>query len=85
MVIWDPYQIQWKFIKFYYHLEGHVFKLGLVDTAGCNRGKQASEMDSHVLCDCELVAVLSFRQPSNQFSQPGYFPNISFSKELGFV
>jgi hypothetical protein len=33
------------------HLKGHLFKLGLVDSPGYDRCKQASETALHVLCD----------------------------------
>ena len=39
------------------HLEGHLFKLELVDRPGCDRCKQAIEMTSHVLCNSEAAAV----------------------------
>jgi hypothetical protein len=35
------------------HLKGCLFKLGLVNSPECDRCKQASEIASHVLCDCE--------------------------------
>jgi uncharacterized metal-binding protein len=43
------------------HLKEHLCKLGLVKSPGCERCKQASEMASHVLCDCEAPAALRFR------------------------
>jgi hypothetical protein len=41
----------------HYYLKGHVFKLGLVDSPRCDRCIQASEMASHLLCDCEAMGV----------------------------
>jgi hypothetical protein len=45
-------------LKGWWHLKGHLFKLGLVNSSECNRRKQASEMASHILCDCEALATL---------------------------
>jgi hypothetical protein len=39
-------------------LTGHVFTTDLVDSTVCDRYKQTSETVSHVLCDCEALAVL---------------------------
>jgi hypothetical protein len=47
----------------HYNLKGHLFKFGLVESPQHNRCKQASEMVSHVLCDWEALAVLTFRTP----------------------
>jgi hypothetical protein len=41
----------------HYHLKGHLFKLGSVNSPECDRCKRASETASHVLCDCEALAV----------------------------
>jgi hypothetical protein len=48
------------------HLKGHLFKLGQVNSPECNRCKQASEMASHILCDCEALATLRFRHLGHQ-------------------
>jgi hypothetical protein len=40
------------------HLKGHLLELGLVNSPGCNRCKQASETATHILCDCEVLATL---------------------------
>jgi hypothetical protein len=67
------------------HLKGHLFKLGLVHSPGCDRCKQASEMASHVLCDDEAVTVLRFRHRGHHFLKKGDFTEISISKVLHFV
>ena len=67
------------------HLKGHLFKLGLVNSPEYNRCKQASEMASHVLCDCEALATLRFRHLGHHFMKPGDFEDISVSKILHFV
>jgi hypothetical protein len=43
------------------HLKEQLCKLGLVKSPECERCKQASETASHVLCECEALAVLRFR------------------------
>jgi hypothetical protein len=67
------------------HLKGHLFKLGLLNSPDCNRCKQASEMASHVLCDCEALATLRFRHLGHHFMKPGDFEDISVSKIPHFV
>jgi hypothetical protein len=37
-------------------IEKDVSKLGLMDSPACDRHKQASDMASHILCDCQAVA-----------------------------
>jgi hypothetical protein len=66
------------------HLKGHLFKLGMVNSPKCNRCKQASEMASNVLCDCEALATLRFRHLGH-FIKPGDFEDISVSTILQFV
>jgi len=43
------------------HLNGHLFKLELVNSPECESCKQTSETASHVLWDCEVLATLRFR------------------------
>jgi len=67
------------------HLKGYLFKLGLVDRPGHNRCYQASEIASHVLCNCGALAVLTFRHQGHHFLKPGDHVHISLSKILHFV
>jgi hypothetical protein len=67
------------------HLKGNLFKLGLINTAECDRWKQASEMASHVLCDCKALATLRLRHLRHHFMKPAECENISDSKILQFV
>jgi hypothetical protein len=67
------------------HLKGHLFKLGLVNSPECDRCKQASEMASHVPCDCEALATLGFWHLGQHFMKPGDFEDISGSRILHFV
>jgi hypothetical protein len=59
-----------------------LFKLELVDSPECDRCNQASEMASHVLCDCEALAALRFRYLGHYFMKPGDFKDISVSRLL---
>jgi len=67
------------------HLKGHLFKVELVDSPGCDRCKQAIEKTSHVLCNSEAVAVLRFGQLYHHFSKLDGTANISLSKVPHFV
>jgi len=64
------------------HLKGHLFELGLVNSPGCDRCKQASETATHILCDCEVLATLRYRHLDCRFMKPGDFEDISVSKIL---
>jgi hypothetical protein len=37
-----------------FHLKGHLFRLGLVNSSKCDKCKRASETASHALCDLRL-------------------------------
>jgi hypothetical protein len=67
------------------HLKGYLFKMGLVDSPNCDKCKQASETASNVLCECEALAVLRFRDLGHHFLKPGDCTDISISKVLHFV
>jgi hypothetical protein len=67
------------------HLKEHLLKLGLVDSPRCDRCKQAFETASHVLGDCESLAVSRFRHLGHNFLKPGDSADISISKVLHFV
>jgi hypothetical protein len=64
------------------HLKEHAFKQVLVDSAGCDGCKQAPKMASHVLCDCEAIAVVRCRHLGCYFLKPGDFADISVSSVL---
>jgi hypothetical protein len=66
-------------------LKGHLFKLGLADSPWHDRHKQAVEMASHVLCDCQALQVLRFRHLGHHFMKQGDFADIFISKVLHFV
>jgi hypothetical protein len=54
-----------------------LFKLGLVDSPGCGRYKQAIETAQHVLCDCETLAAFRFTHLGQHFMKTGDFADIS--------
>jgi hypothetical protein len=64
----------------YGHLQGHLLKLGLVDNPWYVQWKQASEKVSCVLCDCNAMAVLRFRNLGHNFLTSGDFADISVCK-----
>ena len=57
-------------------LKGHLF---------CDRCKQASEMVSHVLCDCDSLATLSCRHLGCNFMKPGDSEDVFVSKIVHFA
>jgi hypothetical protein len=67
------------------HLEGHLFKLGLVDSPESERCKKASETALHVLGDCEALAAIRFRYLGYHFMKPGDFKDTFLSRLLHFV
>jgi hypothetical protein len=50
--------------------KGHLSNLGNVNSPECDRCNQASEMASHVLCDCEALATLRFRHVGCHLMHP---------------
>jgi hypothetical protein len=67
------------------HLNGHLFKLGLVNRPGYDGRKQAFGKISHVLCDCEAFVVLIFRHLGQHVLTAGDLADISVSKVLHIV
>jgi hypothetical protein len=64
------------------HWKRHLSKLRLVHSPGCDRCKQASEMVSHVLYDCEALVELRFGHLVCHLLKPGDFVNTSVRKVL---
>ena len=46
---------------------------------------QASELASHILCDCEALATLRYKCLGHHFVKPGDFEDISVCKILHFA
>jgi hypothetical protein len=61
-----------------------LFKVGLVDSAGCDRCKQASDVVACILYDCEALAALRFMHLGHHFFKPGDCTDVCFSKVLHF-
>ena len=72
-------------LRWHCHLTGHLYKLELVDSPGRDTCKQASQMASHVLCDCEALVVLRLRHLGSHFFQAVNNANISVSNTVQFV
>jgi hypothetical protein len=49
-----------------------LIKLGLVNSPRCERCNQDSETISHVLFNCEAMAILCFRHIGQHFINPGH-------------
>jgi hypothetical protein len=66
------------------HLNGRLLRLGLAHSSGCDRCKEAFELASHILCDCQALTALRFKQLGQHFLQAGG-AGISVSRVLQFV
>jgi hypothetical protein len=66
------------------NLKGYLFKVGLVNSPGCDKCKQASETASHVLCQCKALATFRFRPLCYHFIKSGDFEDIAVSTILHF-
>jgi hypothetical protein len=67
------------------HLKGHLFKLGLMNDPTCERCLEADESATHVLCDCEAIAHLRFRDLGQFFMEPGDLYDVPISKVLHVI
>jgi hypothetical protein len=72
-------------------LKAHLFKLGLTDDPICERCLEEDESDTHILCDCEAVAHVRFRDlgqffmgPSDYYDAPIY-KVLHFSRGVGLI
>jgi hypothetical protein len=67
------------------HLNGHLFKLRLMDSPICERCLEEDESATHILCDCEAIAHLRFRHPGQFFMEPGDYYGTPISQAVQFV
>jgi hypothetical protein len=67
------------------HFKGHLFKLGMVYSSKHDKCREAFEMTSHVLCDCEELAVLRFRHLGHYVLKASDFASSSISTVLHYV
>lgn len=64
-------RIKMRLLTGHCNIKAHLFKVGLVNSPGCNKCKQASEIASHILCGCEALATFRFRPLHYHFMKPG--------------
>jgi len=74
-----------RLLTWYCHLNGHLFREGLTDSAGCGKYKQAIETASHVPCDCKEFATLRIKHLDQHILKPDDFGDIPASKILLFI
>ena len=63
----------------------HLFRVGLIDCAGCGKCKQAIETASHAPCDRNEFATLRIKYLGQHFLNPGDFEDIPINKILPFI
>jgi hypothetical protein len=80
-------QLQWVtgLLTGHCHLRGHLFKLGLMDSATCERCLEKDESATHILCDCEAIAYLRFCHLGHYFMEPGDYQDTPISQILYFI
>jgi hypothetical protein len=67
------------------HLMGYLFKLGLTYDPTCECCLEEDESATHVLCDCEAIAHLRFRQLGQFFMEPSDYYDAPINKVLYFI
>jgi hypothetical protein len=67
------------------HQKGHLFKLGLINDAICERCQEEDESDTHIPCDCEAVAQIRFRHLGQFFMEPSDYYDAPIDKVLHFI
>jgi hypothetical protein len=69
------------------HLKWHLFKQCLTDEPNCERCLGEDESATHILCDCEAIASLTFRHLGQFFVEPSdyYKYNAPTNKVLHFI
>jgi hypothetical protein len=82
---WNQLQILTGLLTVHCHSDRHLCKLRLVENPVHGRCKQEFETALHVVCDCEALAALRFRQLSQRFLKPCDLDDITVSRILQFV
>jgi hypothetical protein len=67
------------------HLKGHLFRLGLTDNPTCERFLEQDESATHILCDCEAIAYLTFCHLSQFFREPHDCYDALIDKVIHFI
>jgi hypothetical protein len=55
------------------HLEGHLFKLAIINNLICGRCHDETEITSHILRECDALAELEFRCLGEHFMNPSTY------------
>jgi hypothetical protein len=63
----------------------NLFKLGLIDDPICERGPEEDKSATHILCDCEAIAYLRFRQFGHFFMEASDYYDALIDKVLHFI
>jgi hypothetical protein len=66
------------------HLKGHLIKLGLTDDPICERCLEEDESATHILCDCEAVAHVTFCHLGQFFMEPSDYHDTPIYNVLHF-
>jgi hypothetical protein len=67
------------------HRKGHLFRLGLTDDPTCERYIEEIESATHILCDCEAIALLKFRRLGQFFMEPSHYNDVPINKVIHFI
>jgi hypothetical protein len=60
-------------------------QLGLADDPTCERCLEKDELATHILCDCEAIAYLRFRQLGQFFMEPRDYYDAPINKVLHLI
>jgi hypothetical protein len=80
-------QLRWVvgLLKGHWHLKGHLFKLGLINDPICERCLEEEESTTHILCDCEAVAHITFLHLCQSFMERSDYYDAPIDKVLHFI
>jgi hypothetical protein len=67
------------------HLNGHLFKLGLSNSPICDRCQEENETATHILCECEALVYLRFRQLGQHLMEPSDYFDVPTYKTLRYI
>jgi hypothetical protein len=67
------------------HLNGHLFKLGLSNSPIYDRCQEENETATHILCECEALAYLRYRQLGQHLMEPSDYFDVPTYKILRYI
>jgi hypothetical protein len=67
------------------HLQGHLFKLGTIDSPICERRHMETETASHILYECVALAELRFYRLCKHFMEPRDYDEIPLCMRTGLL